>query len=117
MVEPYCNYGALAGVVCPSKTQVFSLIYILSCAPKKEGGPSCTNGEARLINTVYDTTLFGRSEGRVEVCYNNEWGTVCDDDWDSINAGVACQQLGYTGGNQLRPSLGTSPTRVWVPVL
>jgi len=48
---------------------------------------SCTNGAVRLVTGPYS--------GRVEVCYNNQWGTVCDNGFTSNDAKVVCRQLGH----------------------
>jgi len=37
-------------------------------------------------------------KGRIEIHHNNQWNAICDDEWDDIDATVACRQLGYRFG-------------------
>jgi deleted-in-malignant-brain-tumors protein 1 len=69
-----CNHNALAGVLC-------------------QYGGTCTNGDIRLIRSQTGTPQ--RNQGRVEVCHNSQWGTVCNDQWSTNDAKVACYQLGF----------------------
>ena len=51
---------------------------------------SCTNvGAIRLSNGSQ------LNEGRVEICLDGYWGSVCNNGWDEQDALVTCRQAGY----------------------
>ena len=59
------------------------------------GSEQCQDGSIRLVDGVIE------QEGRVEVCLDGVWGSICDDGWDTTDGHVVCEQMGY-------PNLGIS---------
>lgn len=54
----------------------------------------CSDGDLRLV----DSERIG--EGRVEICFNNTYGSICADFWDEVDAQVVCGQLGFMRNGQ-----------------
>ena len=53
--------------------------------------PECNSGDLRLVAIGGER----ESEGRVEICVEGFWGTVCDSGLDQRVALVVCRQSGY----------------------
>ena len=100
--EEDCSHSEDAGVGCEGVLLVIytyiqfnTFVFICFIAP-------CDNGQLRLADGYIP------NEGRVEICMSNEWGTVCDDYFTSVDAQVVCKKLGYlTTGIQAQYRLHT----------
>ena len=54
-----------------------------------------SSGDLRLVPR-YGQISPSLTAGRLEVYYNGQWGTVCDDRFGTTEADVACRQLGFS---------------------
>ena len=98
-ISTNCGHDDDAGVRCEGQYNQPTKCNILTSTPtcsETSFAAPCSNGDIRLVGGSVP------NEGRVEICMDSAWGTVCDDSWGSPDAMVVCNQLGYlTSGKDL----------------
>ena len=55
-------------------------------------------GDLRLVDGTMFTEGGDPCEGRLEIYYDGQWGTICDDYWSQDDADTACRALGFPDG-------------------
>ena len=80
------HIGRIADIVSLSVSKLYNTEAKINVFPTVD----CNTGDIRLVDG--DT----EREGRVEVCNNRRWGTVCDSQWDINETAVVCTFLGYS---------------------
>uniref|UniRef100_A0A3P9MNZ2 SRCR domain-containing protein n=1 Tax=Oryzias latipes TaxID=8090 RepID=A0A3P9MNZ2_ORYLA len=73
-----------------------------ACPPDKAVGLTCSGTAA---NSVRLEDGSSRCSGRLEVKSNNSWSSVCEDDFDLLDAEVVCRELGCGAPSVLQGAL------------
>ena len=79
------HLGRARELIC--NTAALRLICGCCCADIELLPSDCSDGDVRLVSG--NNPL----EGRLEVCFNHVWGTVCDNGFNADDAEVVCNQL------------------------
>ncbi len=86
--------GALLALVCLAILGQESNAVSVEASPActSTSPTDCTDGQVRLMNGSEPSE--GQRMGRVEICYNNTYGSVCDDFFNENAAAVVCNGTG-----------------------
>ncbi|XP_071836934.1 scavenger receptor cysteine-rich domain-containing protein DMBT1-like [Apostichopus japonicus] len=79
-----------------------------NCGHSQDASVHC--GTVRLVGGAFP------QEGRIEVYHDDQWGTICDHEWDGKDTSVICRQLGYSdiGISRGNATFGEGSGQIWL---
>uniref|UniRef100_A0A8D2LD80 Lysyl oxidase homolog n=1 Tax=Varanus komodoensis TaxID=61221 RepID=A0A8D2LD80_VARKO len=105
-------------VRCFFSRDVWGVLFIYSCSFCQHKIKQTKQKQEK--NDISTLRLVGQkrkhNEGRLEVFYQSEWGTVCDDDFSLYSAHVACREMGYEEAVSWFPGskYGKGEGKIWL---
>jgi hypothetical protein len=88
--EVQCRGSEVSLFACPANP-----LGAHNCVHNEDAGVRCSGSLPCTPSGAIRLQGGTDSQGRVEICNNNVWGTVCGDRWDNTDAAVVCKQLGF----------------------
>jgi hypothetical protein len=82
-----------------------------NCGHHEDVGVECADGPVPEPQLRINGGSTNR--GRLEIFYDNQWGTICDDSFDMHDANVACRQMGYTHATESIQNFGGGSGQIW----
>jgi hypothetical protein len=98
--------GASACIFCAAGMYAFEASQCIACPAGKYGETGCRASSNSFVRLVACTS----EACRLEVWHEDQWGTVCDDEFNHhpVNAAVVCRSLGLPTGTNFQKELSIS---------
>ncbi|VDI68541.1 Hypothetical predicted protein [Mytilus galloprovincialis] len=112
--ESFYTAGGGSGQILLDDMECYGHEYSLTtCTHAAWGEHNCGHGEDVGVYCVEARIVGSSYSGRLEIYYDGQWGTVCDDYFDLNDAHVACKMIGFSSAESFY-TIGNGDGQIWL---